>query len=141
MENKSSTEPSLTLVATDTARVVAQLAALAQPTRLDLYRLLVQRGPSGLAAGELAAWLDVPPATLSFHLKELAHAGLVQSRPHGRFVVYSANFAAMNALLGFLSENCCAADDGACPPAASASAACAPAASAARSSTPRKVNL
>lgn len=132
MESETAASPTRNV---DTARVVAQLAALAQATRLDLYRLLVQQGPSGLAAGELAAWLDVPPATLSFHLKEMAHAGLVQSRQQGRFVVYSANYAAMNALLGFLSENCCAADGSACAP-----SSCTPAPKAARSSTSRKAN-
>jgi DNA-binding transcriptional ArsR family regulator len=91
---------------------VTALAALAQHTRLAVYRLLVQQGPSGMAAGEIAAALGLPPATLSFHLKELAHAGLVRARQDGRFVFYSADFAAMNALLGYLSENCCAADAG-----------------------------
>ncbi len=108
------------------ADAVAALAALAQETRLAVYRLLVQQGPSGMAAGEIAAAVKTSPATLSFHLKELAHAGLVSSRQDGRFVYYAANFAAMNDLLSFLTENCCAADGGssACAPAG----ACAPAA-------------
>jgi len=92
--------------------VVAALAALAQDTRLAVYRLLVQQGPSGLAAGEIASRLDIAPATLSFHLKELTHAGLATSRQEGRFNYYAANFDAMNALVAFLTENCCAADCG-----------------------------
>ena len=97
--------------------VVTQLAALAQPTRLEVFRLLVQQGRGGLAAGEIAAALEVPPATLSFHLKELAHAGLVLARQDGRFVYYAARFDAMNVLLAFLTQNCCAAEGGACAPA------------------------
>ncbi len=91
---------------------VTALAALAQDTRLGVFRLLVQQGPSGLAAGEIAGQLGIAPATLSFHLKELAHAGLVSSRQDGRFVFYAANFGAMNALLDYLTENCCVADGG-----------------------------
>jgi len=91
---------------------IAALAALAQGTRLGVFRLLVQQGPSGLAAGEIAGQLGIAPATLSFHLKELAHAGLVSSRQDGRFVFYAANFGAMNALLAYLTENCCVADGG-----------------------------
>jgi ArsR family transcriptional regulator, arsenate/arsenite/antimonite-responsive transcriptional repressor len=90
---------------------IRSLAALAQDTRLAVYRLLVQCGPSGLAAGEIAAQLSLAPATLSFHLKELSHAGLIRSRQEGRFIFYAADFAAMNALVAFLTENCCA-DDG-----------------------------
>jgi len=109
---------------------VAALAALAQDTRLAVFRLLVQQGPSGLAAGEIAAALAIPPATLSFHLKELARARLVRARQQGRFIYYSADYAAMNGLLAFLTENCCAADGGAgvCGPAG----ACAPAPASAR---------
>jgi len=101
----------------ETNDAVTALAALAQDTRLAVYRLLVQQGLSGLAAGEIAGQLGIAPATLSFHLKELAHAGLVSSRQEGRFVFYAANFDAMNALVAFLTENCCAADCGpACVP-------------------------
>jgi len=99
-----------------TTDAVHSLAALAQETRLDVFRLLVQQGASGLAAGEIAEQLRVSPATLSFHLKELAYAKLITSRQDGRFVFYSANFAVMNRLLGFLTENCCAADGVACAP-------------------------
>jgi DNA-binding transcriptional ArsR family regulator len=106
-----------------TRTAVAALSALAQDTRLAVYRLLVQQGPSGLAAGEIAGQLGVTPATLSFHLKELAHAGLVTARQEGRFVFYAANFSAMNALVAFLTENCCAADGGpSCAPAAACGA-------------------
>jgi DNA-binding transcriptional ArsR family regulator len=94
------------------------LAALAQESRLAVYRMLVQQGPSGMAAGEIAATLGIAPATLSFHLKELSHAGLVKSLQQGRFVFYSADFDSMNGLLAFLTENCCAADCGpSCGPA------------------------
>jgi len=101
-----------------TNQAVTALAALAQDTRLAVYRLLVQQGPSGLAAGEIAGQLGIAPATLSFHLKELAHAGLVTSRQDGRFVFYAARFDAMNELVAFLTENCCVADCGpGCAPA------------------------
>ena len=95
---------------------VRALAALAQDTRLAIFRLLVQAGPEGMAAGQIGDKLDLPPATLSFHLAGLARAGLAQSRQVGRFVIYSADFQAMNALVGYLSENCCAG--AACAPAA-----------------------
>ena len=92
--------------------VIAALAALAQETRLSVFRLLVQQGPTGMSAGEIAASVEVAPAALSFHLKEMAHAGLVKSRQEGRFVFYSANFATMNDLVAYLTENCCVADCG-----------------------------
>lgn len=91
----------------ETKTAVVQLAALAQENRLAIYRLLVQTGPEGLSAGRLAETLALPRATLSFHLKTLAQAGLIEARQDGRFIHYSASFAAMNSLLGFLSENCC----------------------------------
>jgi DNA-binding transcriptional ArsR family regulator len=86
---------------------VAALAALAQETRLTIYRLLVEAGPEGLAAGKIGEELDLPPATLSFHLAQLARAGLAKSRQAGRFVIYSADFESMNGLVGYLTENCC----------------------------------
>ena len=86
---------------------VDALAALAQGTRLQAYRLLVEAGPEGLAAGVISEKLDLPPATLSFHLAHLSRAGLVQSRQDGRFVIYSASFDDMNELVGYLTENCC----------------------------------
>lgn len=98
-------------------QAVQRLGALAQETRLAVYRLLVQQGPSGMAAGEIAAALGLSPATLSFHLKELHHAALVLPRQQGRFIFYAADFAAMDALLAFLTENCCAVDGTTCTPA------------------------
>jgi ArsR family transcriptional regulator len=95
---------------------VAALAALAQETRLSIFRLLVQAGKEGVAAGKLGEELDIPPATLSFHLKGLLHAGLVKSRTEGRFVIYSANYAEMDRLLAYLTEHCCAGDAGQCAP-------------------------
>ena len=86
---------------------VEALAALAQDSRLQVYRLLVQAGPEGLAASELAERLGIPANTLSFHLKTLSHADLVLARQEGRYIYYSANYEQMNALLGFLTENCC----------------------------------
>jgi len=91
----------------DTKGAVRSLAALAQDSRLDVFRLLVQAGPEGLAAGEIADRLGIPASTLSFHIKSLSHAGLAESRQQGRFVYYSANFSAMNALIAFLGDNCC----------------------------------
>lgn len=91
----------------ETIQAVDALAALAQGTRLAIYRLLVQSGPAGLAAGAIGEKLELAPATLSFHLAHLARAGLVQSRPDGRFIIYSADFARMDTLVGFLTENCC----------------------------------
>jgi DNA-binding transcriptional ArsR family regulator len=87
---------------------------LAQPTRLAIYRALVARGPEGLAAGEVAVKLKVSPATLSFHFKTLSHAGLIESRQEGRFVFYSANFAVMNGMVAYLTENCCGGEQDVC---------------------------
>jgi DNA-binding transcriptional ArsR family regulator len=83
------------------------LDALAQETRLEVFRLLVQAGSEGLAAGEIAEELGVPSATLSFHLKELKGAGIVDCQREGRSLIYSPNFALMNELLGFLTKHCC----------------------------------
>jgi DNA-binding transcriptional ArsR family regulator len=94
-----------------TENAIKALAALAQGTRLEIYRLLVQEGPEGLAASVVAAKLDLPNATLSFHMKELSQAGLVSARQDGRFIYYSANYPAMNALVGYLTENCCGGED------------------------------
>ena len=88
-------------------QAVEALAALAQETRLRIYRLLVESGPEGLPAGRIGEELDLAPATLSFHLSHLARAGLAQSRQDGRFVIYSADFRNMKALVGYLTENCC----------------------------------
>lgn len=86
---------------------LAALAALAQETRLDIYRLLVQAGEDGLPAGKVGEELGLPSATLAFHLKELKHAGLVTFTREGRSLIYAAVYPAMNGLLAYLSENCC----------------------------------
>lgn len=91
----------------DTKQTLAALSALAQESRLAVFRLLVQNGPDGLAASKIGERLDIAPSSLSFHLKELAHAGLVLARQDGRYIIYSADIAAMNGLIGFLTENCC----------------------------------
>jgi ArsR family transcriptional regulator len=90
-----------------TKDVITSLAALAQESRLAVFRLLVQAGPDGLAASRIAEELDIPPSSLSFHLKELMHADMVNQKKEGRSLIYSANFKTMNSLLGFLTENCC----------------------------------
>jgi len=94
------------------------LAALAQDTRLSIFRLLVEQGPEGLPAGEIVERLDLANATASFHLKELTHANLVTPRQAGRFIYYSANYTTMNGLIGYLTENCCKGNtcDIACAP-------------------------
>ena len=86
---------------------VRALSALAQGTRLAIFRLLVQAGEEGMAAGSIGEKLALPPATLSFHLAGLARAGLVKSRQDGRFVIYSADFEGMGRLLAYLTEDCC----------------------------------
>ena len=91
----------------ETKQVLAALAALAQESRLAAFRLLVQAGPDGLAASKIAEHLEMAPSSLSFHLKELSHAGLVSARQEGRFVFYSASFDTMNGVLAFLTANCC----------------------------------
>jgi DNA-binding transcriptional ArsR family regulator len=92
------------------------LAALAQETRLKVYRLLVEAGPEGLSAGRIGQELDLPPATLSFRLAHLTRAGLAKGRQEGRFIIYAADFQNMNALIGYLTENCCGGQS--CAPAA-----------------------
>ncbi|MBK7904096.1 MAG: winged helix-turn-helix transcriptional regulator [Proteobacteria bacterium] len=86
---------------------VKALAALAQESRLAVFRLLVLRGPDGYPAGEISEQLAIPGPTLSFHLKELAAAGLVAARKDGRFIYYSPNFERMRTLVGYLTDNCC----------------------------------
>ncbi len=95
---------------------VEALAALAQESRLSVFRLLVQAGNEGVAAGAIGEKLGIPGATLSFHLKTLAHARLVKSRTEGRFVIYRANYAEMNKLIAYLTEHCCAGDASQCAP-------------------------
>ena len=87
--------------------VVNALAALAQETRLSIFRLLVEAGPEGVAAGRIAEMLEIPGATLSFHLKELARSGLVSSRQEKQFIYYATDFEAMAELMTFLTKNCC----------------------------------
>ena len=100
--------------------VVAALGALAQETRLDIFRLLVQRGPDGMPAGEIGQRLGQPSPTLSFHLNHLRFTGLVTSRRESRSIIYSANFKAMSGLLGYLTENCCGGQQELCTPSAAA---------------------
>lgn len=107
-------------------KALIALAALAQGTRLQLFRLLVIRGPTGMSAGTIAEHLAVPPSSLSFHLQQLTHAGLVSQRRLGRQVIYSAEYGVMTALLAYLSDNCYrqgAARAPACNPVASGIAA------------------
>lgn len=92
----------------ETKNAIAALTALGHGTRLAAFRLLVEAGPAGRMAGDIAAALEVPPATLSFHLKELLQAGLVESESQGRNVCYRANFGAMTGLIDYLTHNCCA---------------------------------
>lgn len=87
--------------------VIAVLTALAQESRLAVFRLLVQAGPEGMPATRIAEALKIAPSSLSFHLKELTHANLIIQTKAGRSLIYSANFATMNGLIGFLTENCC----------------------------------
>ena len=103
--------------------VISALAALAQETRLDVFRRLVQAGPSGVAAGALSTELDVPPATLSFHLKELRNARLVTRDREGRSIRYAPDFAVISAVVDYLGENCCR-DDACCDGDASVSVGC-----------------
>ena len=96
---------------------VAALAALAQDNRLDVFRLLVQAGPEGMPAGKVAEALDLAPNTLTFHFDRLRDAGLVTVRREGRSMIYAAQYEAMNALLGFLTDNCCQGAAEKCAPA------------------------
>ena len=93
------------------SRAVSALAALAQETRLGIFRLLVEFAPTGLTPGAIALRLKLPPATLSFHLKELVNAGLVTQERDRRYLIYRAAFDRMNALLGYLTANCCRGED------------------------------
>ncbi|HEY1436217.1 MAG TPA: metalloregulator ArsR/SmtB family transcription factor [Casimicrobiaceae bacterium] len=91
----------------ESTAAVRALGALAQETRLAIYRMLVESGSAGLAAGKIGEALKLPPATLSFHLRELSHTGLVCARQQSRFIYYSPDFTAMNGLLGYLADHCC----------------------------------
>jgi len=100
----------------DTKTAVPALAALAQPSRLAVFRWLVELGPEGACPGEIAEKLDIPANTLSFHLKALQHANLIDAVRSGRFIRYRANFDVMQALVDFLSKNCCGGDPSKCAP-------------------------
>jgi ArsR family transcriptional regulator len=91
----------------DSARALKALGALAQESRLEVFRLLVQEGTAGLPAGQISERLGVPATTLSFHLSQLGHSGLIHSRRDGRSIIYTADYAAMQALMAFLMTNCC----------------------------------
>lgn len=93
---------------------ITALAALAQESRLDIFRLLVRAGPDGLPAGQIGERIGLPSATLSFHLNQLRHAGLVTFRRESRSLIYAAEYAAMNGLLAYLTENCCQGDASSC---------------------------
>lgn len=92
----------------DATTTIGALGALAQEHRLAAFRLLVQAGPDGMAAGAIASALGIPNSSLSFHLSQLSQAGLIHQRRAHRSLIYSADYAAMNALIGYLMENCCA---------------------------------
>lgn len=94
---------------------ITSLGALAQETRLDVYRLLVTQGPAGLPAGVIADRLGVVPSSLTFHLKELQHAGLITQRRLGRLLIYAAEYGTMTGLLGYLTENCCGRGESCAP--------------------------
>ncbi len=98
----------------ETTNAVRALGALAQETRLGIFRLLVTKGSVGMAAGDLSNQFEIPPATMSFHLKELSNAGLIASRRESRSIIYAANYENMQELMGFLMENCCADTGGKC---------------------------
>ena len=95
--------------------IIRALAALAQEHRLAAFRLLVQAGTPGIPAGVLAERIGVPPSSMSFHLAQLTHAGLVTQRRESRSIIYSADFAAMNAVMGYLTDNCCGGVPGDAP--------------------------
>src|SRR5450432_642491 len=106
----------------DATEVVQSLGALAQPVRLQVFRALVVRGNTGLTPGAMAEGLGIPANTLSFHLKELTHAGLVTQERSSRNIIYRAAYERMNALLGYLTENCC--QGAACAPEAATASCC-----------------
>lgn len=91
----------------ETTQAISALGALAQESRLAVFRLLVRCGPEGMAASKIAEQVGIPPSSLSFHLKELSYSGLISARQEGRFVIYAANYDTMNALMAFLMDSCC----------------------------------
>ena len=116
-------------------QAIAALGALAQETRLDVFRLLVQAGPDGMAAGAIAEELGVLPASLSFHLQQLVHGGLIVQRRESRNIIYTADFRGMRSLMGYLTENCCARS----AKGAEGRASCGPKPSTEANSQPRRV--
>jgi ArsR family transcriptional regulator, arsenate/arsenite/antimonite-responsive transcriptional repressor len=98
----------------DNKSAIIILASIAQEARLEIFRALVQAGAKGMSAGVISERLRIPNSTLSFHLKELSHAGLVNARQESRFIYYSANYEAMNNLLAYLTENCCVGEQTCC---------------------------
>lgn len=102
----------------DIKDAVAALGALAHTSRLAIFRHLVELGPEGAFPGDLSDTFDMPAATLSFHLKNLVHAGLIEAQPQGRYILYRAKFAEMQALVDFLTRNCCGGDPSKCAPGA-----------------------
>jgi ArsR family transcriptional regulator, arsenate/arsenite/antimonite-responsive transcriptional repressor len=116
--------------------VVVALGALAQETRLDIFRLLVQKGPEGLPAGEIGERLNQPSPTLSFHLNQMRFAGLVTSRRASRSIIYSANFDVMNGLIAYLAENCCGGRPELCAPGVATN--CAPTCAPAQAMSPKR---
>lgn len=108
----------------ETKNIITALSALAQESRLAIFRLLVEAGPGGLPVGVIAETLNLANATLSFHLKELTHAGLTIATPSGRSIIYTADFITMNGLVDYLTENCCGGSD--CAPCAPTSSVCPP---------------
>jgi DNA-binding transcriptional ArsR family regulator len=108
-------------------KAVAALGAIAHEHRLAAYRMLVQRGPEGLPAGEISLRLGMPPSSLTFHLQQLLHAGLVTQRRLSRQLFYAADFTAMNGLVSYLTENCCGGENASCAPACKPTLAAKPA--------------
>jgi len=104
----------------DTKQAIAALGGLAQETRLAIFRLLVERGPAGMSAGAIAEALGLPASSLSFHLAHLTRSGLIVQRRMSRQMFYSVDFSAMNALVGYLTENCCGGNAALCAPACAA---------------------
>ena len=123
--------------------VIAALGALAQETRLDIFRMLVQKGPKGIPAGEIGSRLAQPSPTMSFHLNQLRFAGLITSRRESRSIIYSANFNTMNDLLGYLTENCCGGRPELCSPTVETGcgSACAPEPTTVKSKKNRRVSI
>jgi ArsR family transcriptional regulator len=118
----------------ETKQVIEAFGALAHEHRLAVYRMLVEAGPAGLAAGVIAERLGVPPSSLTFHTQALVRAGLATQRRASRQLIYAADFAAMNGLVGFLTENCCGRD-------AEAAVACGPVCNPAVAATPGKTRM